>query len=69
MTVIQIIYKDGTLGFVDSLELTRLIDAGKITKFLRNNSWAYPGVDPIRAEDSNPMAWRRRATDPLFLEC
>ena len=67
MQEIQIIYRDGMLGFVDPTELNSLIEAGEILKFLRGESWAYPGIDPTRTNSSNSMAWGRRQTDPLYL--
>ena len=68
MDEIQIVYQDGMLGFVDPLELTRLISAGEILKFYRSGSWVFPGIDPTRIRASNPMGWGRRQTDPLYLE-
>lgn len=63
MVEIQIVYNDGMLGFVEPQELSRLIDAGEIVKFLRNDSWIYLGVDPVRTGGSNPVPAGKRMTD------
>ena len=67
MDAIQIVYNDGSLGFVDPQELSSLIASESIVKFQRGDSWAYPGLDPTRADSSNLMSWGRRRTDPVLL--
>ena len=49
MSEIQVVYKDGMLGFVEPRELSRLIDSAEIVKFMRGDSWIYLGVDPTRS--------------------
>jgi len=49
MSEIEVVYIDGMFGFVDAIELNRLIASGEIVKFLREDSWVYLGVDPTRS--------------------
>jgi len=46
--LIKVMYKNGTIGEIESYRLDGLIHANKIKKFQRSSGWVTPGVDPIR---------------------
>lgn len=66
MAGIPVVYSDGMFGFVDSQELNSLLVSEEVVKFLRGDTWVYPGVDPVRRSDSDSMPWGRRRTDPQY---
>ena len=60
MAEIQIVYKDGMFGFVEPRELTRLIAAGEVVKFLRGDTWIYLEVDLISSGALNQVVFEGR---------
>lgn len=63
MAEIEVVYNDGMFGFVEPLELSRLIETGEIVKFLRDDSWVYLGIDPTRSGASKPTVLEKRQGD------
>ena len=46
--LIKVMYKNGTIGEIESYCLDDLIHLNKIKKFQRSSGWITLGVDPIR---------------------
>ena len=46
--LIKVMYKNGTIGEIESHHLDDLIHSNKIKKFQRSSGWVTPGLDPIR---------------------
>ncbi|MCF6178069.1 MAG: hypothetical protein L3J63_01580 [Geopsychrobacter sp.] len=60
MEEIEVIYNDGMFGFVSPAELTCLIEAEEIVKFMRQDAWVFLGVDPVRTGQSQPVFIEKR---------
>jgi len=58
---IEVVYNNGMFGFVSPQELEGLLARGEIVKFLRGDSWVYPGIDPTRTGKLKPFDWERRS--------
>ena len=63
MSDIDVVYNDGMFGVVSPLELEQLIRTAGIVKFLRGDTWVYPGVDPTRATVSKAVPDDKRTTN------
>ena len=57
---IEVVYNNGMFGFVTPQELNDLLARGEIVKFLRGDSWVYPGVDPTRTGQAKSFDWEKR---------
>jgi len=60
MEEIEVIYNDGMFGFVSPAELSCLIEAEEIVKFLRQDGWVFLGVDPVRTGRARPVFIEKR---------
>ncbi len=60
--MINVMYRDGKMGYVDQYQLDKLINMRQIIKFRREDGWVIVGFDPMRIEDGFYQGVERRAT-------
>lgn len=50
--LIRVVYKGDVHDYVKDHQLGKLLDAGKIIRFLRRSGWVEVGIDPIRTDNN-----------------
>lgn len=64
--LIRVQYVDGKFDYTDRATLHRLLESGRLKKFLRPSSpdWVVIGVDPVRGQGGNSYPGPERRNSP-----